>query len=975
MGRKEKIYQELTRKFPIGLQNTFAFLKENPHLIDKEIGTALFCWSCKIDEPKLAKAARSLWVAEVEDAAKLAKLLLYKNHKKQPHHFYRLCEEFLKLPNYDNKTLKLFFYKWYGNTISLSGNPEEPLLKIPALFANSDFCDNIEELHIEHHQISKCSLSALQLPKLKKLSLTHGKLSKIYGKVDHLENLETLDLSHNQLPTVPHSLNSLFRLKELKLDGNPLTKLPKFLEKFGILSRLFESFQSGIPTGQEETFLETLKALPKKGLNRQQITTLFCAAHFCRDKTVREITFDLWQPQAPWQDNAWKLGLQIKLPTWEYKAKLDYVKFLLYFNQIDERVIVKLDAPIVAAWLESINFRTRKKAELQDLNLQTIPDFYFKLWTTSRVDLSGNMFTQMPVKALLEINRLLTLDMSHNLLKQLPNDVLHNLDEVRELNLAHNFFDTIPLALVGLKRLESLDLSHNSMVQLTKELPELPKLQKLNLSFNQLTKIPAEIIQFINLQELDLSYNALGHNAQPSADQTYNYALPLEISYLDELTHLYLSHNQLSKLPPGIGLVEKLKVLDCSHNQFTNIPREVFEAETLEVLDFSYNHIEQIPEDIALLPQLKKVILTENPLTTGALKKARHWRKDVQWVFESKGKDLEVLELEPARRKPGEKALLDDAKRLYKDEMYTEASVYYIQAATLGGYEGLEALGDINLYKLEYYDTAFHWLHKAAKQGSRDAMLNLGWMYNQGLGVETSLSKAAYWYEKAARLGQFSAQYNTALMYQYGRGVKVNLINAVFWYQQAANQGHINAQTNLGWMYSNGKGVAVDKKQAARWYHKAAEKGQVDAQRNLAYMLREGDGIPKNESEAFTWYEKAAKKGDVSASLNLGWMYEHGRGCAVDHKAAFKYYKIAAKAQEAVAQYNMGVMYQLGKGVNANLEVAFSWYKLAAEQGYANAQQKLAEMYAGGVGVNKNKYLAEKWRETYQKSLDEGAKK
>ncbi|EAY29272.1 leucine-rich repeat domain-containing protein [Microscilla marina] len=962
MEQSNLVYQQLTEKQGAAVHTALAFLKNKPCAINKEIGTALFGWSCRVEYPALSKAAYLLWIDLVEGAAQVAALDIYKNHQKQPNNFYRLCQHVVDLPNYDVPTLQLFFDWRYDSKINLSGKTDQPLKKIPPLFSKANFCINIKEISIEYHYITNIPTDFFNLTQLKKLSFANGQLLSMPKAIQQLKHLAVLDLSHNDLSTLPKALSSLSTLVQLNIDGNPLKRLPLFLEKFGVFTRFFDAYQCGVPKGQEDIFVETFKGLPDH-LSHQQMTTLFCAGGLHPDKTVRSEAKQQWLQRLP-------DGVAENLSYWVYRVKLDYIKFLLYFNEV-QALVPLFDNDIVTGWLKSIGFRTRKKAALIDLNLEAIPDFYFKPWSTSRVDLSGNLFTQVPMQALLGIHKLVMLDMSHNLLESLSGQALQQLKELRELNLGHNFFSAVPVHLTELNKLESLDLSHNLLTELSSELPVLPKLQKLNLSFNELAKIPAEITQFTNLQELDLSYNFLG--AIQNSDYTYSYALPLEISYLDALTHLYLSHNQLTQLPPGIGLIEMLKVLDCSHNQFVEIPCEVFEAETLEVLDFSYNKLEAIPEDIALLPQLKKVILTGNPLTTGAVKKARHWRKDVEWVYNQE--PLEVNVPASVRRKPGEALLLSQGKSFYKEEKYDEATICYVQAAALGGYEGLNALGEINLYKKKDYQQALHWCSKAARLQSPEAMLYLGWMYYKGLGVAVNLTKATHWFEQSGALGLISGQYNAALMYHHGRGVKVNFSKAVFWYHQAAEQGHASAAANLGWMYADGKGVTINKSLAADYYRKAALKGQQDAQRNLAHLLRDGDGVDKNEAEAFNWYEKAASKGDASALVNLGWMYQKGKGCRQDYIKALKYYTEAANKGHSRAQYNTGVMYQLGKGTFRNLSEAFAWYKLAAEQGYANAQQRVAKMYATGLGVKRNKKLAEKWRDAYLKSVTDAKQK
>jgi len=107
----------------------------------------------------------------------------------------------------------------------------------------------------------------------------------------------------------------------------------------------------------------------------------------------------------------------------------------------------------------------------------------------------------------------------------------------------------------------------------------------------------------------------------------------------------------------------------------------------------------------------------------------------------------------------------------------------------------------------ENYSTAVKWYRKAAEQGHANAQFKLGYMYEDGCGVDRNNSTAVEWYRKAAEQGHADAQYNAGKMYEYGKGVDKNYSTAVEWFRKAAEQGYANANSKLGWMYENGWGV------------------------------------------------------------------------------------------------------------------------------------------------------------------------
>lgn len=144
--------------------------------------------------------------------------------------------------------------------------------------------------------------------------------------------------------------------------------------------------------------------------------------------------------------------------------------------------------------------------------------------------------------------------------------------------------------------------------------------------------------------------------------------------------------------------------------------------------------------------------------------------------------------------------------------------------------------------------------------------------YNQGvLSFESqNCMEAADWFKKAANKGHSRAQCFLGYLYENGIGVEKSDIEAVNWYAKAAEQGETLAQNNLGSMYREGKGVQRNVDEAARWFRVAAGQGHVLAQYNLAIMYQIGAGVKQDEAEAVKWYREAANQG-LFHKLNTVW--------------------------------------------------------------------------------------------------------
>lgn len=156
-----------------------------------------------------------------------------------------------------------------------------------------------------------------------------------------------------------------------------------------------------------------------------------------------------------------------------------------------------------------------------------------------------------------------------------------------------------------------------------------------------------------------------------------------------------------------------------------------------------------------------------------------------------------------------------------------------------------------------------------AEKGVVEAQFQLGVMYENGLGVEKSLSEAATWYERASQANHTGAIKNLAAMYFDGRGVSKDQKKAAELYRAAMIEGDTAAKTVLAFMYENGYGVPTDLNMAATLLHEAANTGYAGAQAGLGVMYWRGNGVKRDWVEAYAWWLLASEGGDSYAKANL----------------------------------------------------------------------------------------------------------
>jgi len=118
--------------------------------------------------------------------------------------------------------------------------------------------------------------------------------------------------------------------------------------------------------------------------------------------------------------------------------------------------------------------------------------------------------------------------------------------------------------------------------------------------------------------------------------------------------------------------------------------------------------------------------------------------------------------------------------------------------------------------------------HEAAKHGHAPAQLELGRMYLTGRGQFGALPKEAFrWIHKAADLQLPAAQLDLGLLYDRGVGCTASPEQAASCFRQAGEQGNSDGARLLAEKLM--QGVGGEKREAGFWMHAAAKAGDVDA--------------------------------------------------------------------------------------------------------------------------------------------------
>jgi TPR repeat protein len=265
------------------------------------------------------------------------------------------------------------------------------------------------------------------------------------------------------------------------------------------------------------------------------------------------------------------------------------------------------------------------------------------------------------------------------------------------------------------------------------------------------------------------------------------------------------------------------------------------------------------------------------------------------------------------------------------------------------------------------YAKAIYWYEKAAKNNDRDALSNLGLIYNNGDSGFHDPIKAMSYYQQAATLGSHTALVGLGTMFEHGEGVEVDYQRAKFYYEEAIDKGNVQAIHNLAYLYSEGNGVKQNKKMAIEKYRLAINKGNNPYSHfNLGRMYLNGQDLTQDFDLALMHFNSSFLAGYIPAVCAAGNVFQYSKGM-IDFDKAISMYNIGADKNEKLCLLELGNLYS---SKIINFEKAFTYYSKAAEQHSKEAYFNLGVMYQfGNKYIEKNSFVA---KEMYEKAINLG---
>lgn len=249
---------------------------------------------------------------------------------------------------------------------------------------------------------------------------------------------------------------------------------------------------------------------------------------------------------------------------------------------------------------------------------------------------------------------------------------------------------------------------------------------------------------------------------------------------------------------------------------------------------------------------------------------------------------------------------------------------------------------------------AVDYLKRAAEMGNADALLKCGVLLTD---IERSYSDEIVGYgylKQALEKKNYKAALQLGYLYENGIGVPMDEEKAKEFFKLAVenNVGRI-ADYEYGRMLkaesSDEPDNAEKREQALAYLRRAADAGYEKAYEPLYSMLTDDldfDELENNPKavEILNWIKKASEANQVQAILDMGICCQVGIGRTKDVGEAIEWYRKATLMYNETAPFNIGDIYDNGEGdVAKDLAKAIYWYDKADQYGNEEAKEKLEE--------------------------------
>ena len=165
----------------------------------------------------------------------------------------------------------------------------------------------------------------------------------------------------------------------------------------------------------------------------------------------------------------------------------------------------------------------------------------------------------------------------------------------------------------------------------------------------------------------------------------------------------------------------------------------------------------------------------------------------------------------------------------------------------------------------QHYATAMRSWSDLAEAGDPEAQHNIGYMYEEGLGVTQQYDVAMEWYRRAASGGLAEADHNLGMMYVDGHGAAKSWAQGLIHFRKAAEKGLTESRYMIALSYFEGEGQIQNRRLAYEGFRETAIESYADSQYMLSFMLLDGTDVKRRSAQAYVWASLALIQGQQQA--------------------------------------------------------------------------------------------------------------
>lgn len=258
------------------------------------------------------------------------------------------------------------------------------------------------------------------------------------------------------------------------------------------------------------------------------------------------------------------------------------------------------------------------------------------------------------------------------------------------------------------------------------------------------------------------------------------------------------------------------------------------------------------------------------------------------------------------------------------------------------------AIADIDAGKEAYfmgeYSRAIEALLPDAEAGNTYAQIKIGFMYENGWGVDQSYIEATNWYQRAIDGGDPEGSVAMAKLHAYGRGLPRDYNRVEVLINDAGEKGYYHAYYVMGDFHNDANAFGFNTSQALDYYLRAASRNAAASLIKGHYRVGKGQWFRLLTPDGVQATRRLADEGNIYAQFNTGLRYYFGEGVVKNHTTANSYFLMAALSGNVEAQKYLAQNRVIENPEGYDRVFVHKWFSIAAAGGSEEAALSKAEM-------------------------------